>query len=125
VGGSERACELALKRFGPEVKNLTSGESASAVLTGTLANAFQSRVATLDVTFMGLEFGTKPVTDVLAALRGNHWLHSPQNSQSPLRQNIIKTLRDAFCIDAPHWQAAVYGRMADFVVRASRVLADA
>jgi hypothetical protein len=125
VGGSERACELAAKRFGPEVKNLTSGESASAVLTGTLANAFKSRATTLDVTFMGLEFGTKPVTEVLAALRGDHWLHSAQNSQSPLRQNISKTLRDAFYSESSHWQAAVYGRMADFVVRASRVLAEA
>jgi hypothetical protein len=93
------------------------------VLTGTLANAFQDRSA--DVTFMGLEFGTKPVTEVLTALRGDHWLHSAQNSQSPLRQDISKALRDAFYVEAPHWQAAVYGRMADFVVRASRALADA
>ena len=62
--------------------------------------------------------------EVLAALRGDHWMHSAQNGRSPLRQNISKTLRDAFYFDAPHWQAAVYGRMADFVVRASRVLAD-
>jgi Protein of unknown function (DUF2817) len=125
LGGSDLEYERAKKRFGPEVKSLTSGESASSVLTGTLANAFQGRAADLDVTFMGLEFGTKPVTEVLTALRGDHWLHSAQNSRSPLRQNISKTLRDAFYVEAPHWQAAVYGRMADFVIRASRALADA
>jgi hypothetical protein len=125
LGGSEQQCELARTRFGPEVKSLTSGESASSILTGTLANAFQDRANKLDVTFMGLEFGTKPVTEVLAALRGDHWLHSAQNRHSPLRPQITNTLRDAFYVKAPHWQAAVYGRMADFVVRAARVLAEA
>jgi hypothetical protein len=125
LGGSEQQCELARTRFGPEVKSLTPGQSASSILTGTLANAFKDRARDLDVTFMGLEFGTKPVAEVLAALRGDHWLHSAQNKQSPLRPQITKTLRDAFYVEAPHWQAAVYGRMADFVVRASRVLAEA
>src|ERR1700737_741256 len=42
VGDSEGQNELAKARFGAEVKTLTSGESASAILTGTLANAFDS-----------------------------------------------------------------------------------
>jgi hypothetical protein len=125
LGGSERQCELARTRFGPEVKSLTAGESASSILTGTLANALRDWADDRDVTFLGLEFGTKPVADVLLALRADHWLHSSKNAQSPLRAEITKNLRDAFYVDAPHWKAAVYGRMADFVVRASRVLAEA
>jgi hypothetical protein len=125
VGGSERQCELARARFGPEVKSLMSGESASSILTGTLANAVQGWAEDRDVTFLGLEFGTKPVVDVLEALRADHWLHGPQSRQSPLRAQIATNLRDAFYVDAPHWKAAVYGRMADFVIRASRVLAEA
>jgi hypothetical protein len=125
VGGSERQCELARTRFGPEVKSLTSGESASSILTGTLANAFEGWGDNRDVTFLGLEFGTIPVVNVLAALRADHWLHRSQNRLSPLRAQIAKDLRDAFYVDAPHWKAAVYGRMADFVIRASRVLAEA
>jgi hypothetical protein len=123
-GGSERQRELAKTRFGPEVKSLDSGESVSSILTGTLSNAFQGWLNDCDVTFLGLEFGTKAVVDVLAALRGDHWLHSSQNLKSPLRQQITKNLRDAFYVDTPHWQAAVYGRMADFTIRASRVLAE-
>jgi hypothetical protein len=41
-----------------------------------------------------------------------------------LRDRIKTELRDAFYVDAPHWKAAVYGRMADFVLRAARVLAE-
>jgi hypothetical protein len=125
VGGGERQYELARTRFGPEVKRLISGESASSVLTGTLANAFQGWAEDRDVTFLGLEFGTKPVVDVLTALRADHWLHRPENRQSPLRPGITNDLREAFFIEAPHWKAAVYGRTADFVIRASRVLAEA
>jgi len=123
VGGSERECELAKTRFGPEVKKLESGESASSILTGTLANAFDGWRSDRDVTFLGLEFGTKPALDVLAALRGDHWLHSARNLHSSLRQQIKANLREAFYVDVPHWQAAVYGRTADFVIRAARALA--
>ena len=124
VGASELQLRLAKGRFGPEVKSLVTGESASSILSGTLANAFQHWTTDRDVTFLGLEFGTKAVVDVLTALRGDHWLHTAQNPKSSLRDQIKKNLRDAFYVDAPHWQAAVYGRVADFVVRAARVLAE-
>ncbi|MDB6086973.1 MAG: hypothetical protein JWN43_4854 [Gammaproteobacteria bacterium] len=124
VGADERQLEHAKVRFGPEVKGLDVGESTSPKLTGTLANAFQDWPSDRDVTFIGLEFGTKTVADVLTALRGDHWLYNAQNVPAPLRERIKSGLRDAFYVDAPHWQAAVYGRMADFVVRASRVLAE-
>jgi hypothetical protein len=122
VGGSERQCELARARFGAEVKSLNSGESASSILTGTLANAFDLWRDDRDITFLGLEFGTKAVADILAALRGDHWLHGAQNLDSSLRPQIKKNIRDAFYVDAPYWRAAVYGRTADFVCRAARVL---
>jgi hypothetical protein len=122
VGAGERQLSLARRRFGPEVKSLAAGESTSSILNGTLANAFQDWAIDRDVTFLGLEFGTKAIADVLMALRGDHWLHTAQNSNSPLRDPIKKSLRDAFYVDAPHWQAAVYGRVADFVVRAARGL---
>lgn len=121
MGGGEDQNKLAAVRFGAEVKPL--GESSSAPLTGTLANAFDAWRADRDITFLGLEFGTKPVTDVLTALRGDHWLHCGQNRDSPLRPKIKSAIRDAFYVDAPYWRAAVYGRTADFVCRAARVLA--
>jgi hypothetical protein len=122
VGGTPRQSELAQARFGPEVKILEAGASASAILTGTLANAVHAGTEAGDVTFLGLEFGTKPVAEVLTALRGDHWLHQRQNSGSPLRTQITQSVRDAFYMDAPFWRAAVYGRAADFVCRAARVL---
>jgi hypothetical protein len=123
IGGGDSQNALAKARFGAEVKTLASGESASAELTGTLANAFDAWRADRDITFLGLEFGTQPVTDVLAALRGDHWLHCGQHRDSPLRPKIKSAIRDAFYVDAAYWRAAVYGRTADFVCRAARALA--
>jgi hypothetical protein len=125
IGATERDSELAKARFGAEVKALTAGESVSSPLTGTLANAVHAWAADRDVTFLGLEFGTRPVTDVLAALRGDHWLHAGPNDRSPLRPSIKQAVRDAFYVDASYWRAAVYGRAADFVCRAARVLGSA
>ncbi len=131
VGGGEQSSERARTRFGAEIKSLESGESSSSVLTGTLEHALHDGAANRDgaadrdITFFGLEFGTKPIVDVLAALRGDHWLHTAKNVAASLRDRIKTELRDAFYVDAPHWKAAVYGRMADFVLRSARVLAEA
>ena len=123
VGGSERQAGIAKARFGAEVKVLEAGESTSSILTGTLANAVHAGREGHDVTFLGLEFGTRPVVEVLSALRGDHWLHRARNPQSLLRAQIKRNLRDAFYVDASYWRAAVYGRAADFVCRAARALA--
>ena len=121
VGGTPAQRDLAKARFGAEVKVLEAGESASSKLTGTLANAVHAGREERDVTFLGLEFGTVPVPEVLTALRGDHWLHGG-HLDSPLSGQIKKRMRDAFYVDAPWWRAAVYGRTADFVSRAARAL---
>jgi hypothetical protein len=61
--------------------------------------------------------------DVLTALRADNWLHAIPGRQTPLRATIERQVRDAFYVDSPAWKAAVYGRAADFVLRASRGLA--
>jgi hypothetical protein len=56
------------------------------------------------------------------ALCADNWLHAVPNRTTPLRDSIKQQIRDAFYIDEPWWKAAVYGRFADFVLRASRAL---
>jgi hypothetical protein len=110
--------------FGPEVKDLAAGQSASAVLRGTLAAGFAAALPGAELTFIGLEFGTRPVLEVLTALRADHWLHA-RRLQDERRSAIVQQMRAAFYVDAPDWQAAVYGRAADFVYRACRGLSSA
>src|SRR6266478_3032412 len=74
------------------------------------------------LTFLGLEFGTRPVMEVLSALRADHWLHSSASVDPALRADIQSQMRNAFYCESPDWQAAVYGRAADFIYRGCRGL---
>jgi hypothetical protein len=125
LGLDEAAFERARRWYGPEVTDPLAGTSTSSALSGSLDGAFGDLESTAEVTFIALEFGTKPIFEVLTALRADHWLHAVPDRRTPLREGIKRQMRDAFFIDNPAWKAAVYGRVADFVLRASRGLSDA
>ena len=124
VGEAPEDYRRAVEWYGPDVKNLAGGEAvAAAELVGTLYRGVRDSVRSKTVTFIGLEFGTKPSMEVLAALRADHWLHAVKDRDTPLRDTISRDIRDAFYLDTPVWKAAVYGRAADLIVRAGRGLA--
>lgn len=118
-----KARERALRWFGPDVRDLSAGESVSARLTGTMARGIERARPELELTFIGLEFGTRPVMEVLTALRADHWLHCHGGEDLQAAAQIRRQMRDAFYSDTPAWQAAVYGRTADLAFRALRGLA--
>lgn len=121
--GDSHARERALRWYGPDVRDLAAGESVSARLTGTMARGIERARPDLELTLIGLEFGTRPVTDVLTALRADHWLHLHGGAHAAAAAQIRQQMREAFYSDSPAWQAAVYGRTADLAFRALRGLA--
>lgn len=120
--GDSRARERALRWFGPDVRDLSAGESVSARLTGTMARGIERARPELELTLIGLEFGTRPVMEVLTALRADHWLHSHGGNDATVAAQIRRQMREAFYCDTAAWQAAVYGRTADLAFRALRGL---
>ena len=120
--GDGKVRERALRWFGADVRDLSAGESVSARLTGTLARGIERARPELELTLIGLEFGTRPVMEVLTALRADHWLHSHGAGDPQAAAQIRRQMRDAFYCDSPAWQAAVYGRTADLAFRALRGL---
>ena len=114
--------ERALRWYGPDVRDLSAGESVSARLTGTMARGIERVRPEVELTFIGLEFGTRPVMEVLTALRADHWLHAHGGPESPAGAQIRQQMRAAFYSDSAAWQAAVYGRTADLAFRALRGL---
>jgi Protein of unknown function (DUF2817) len=122
VGPTTEGFETAKRWFGPEVKSTTQGNSVSAAITGSVADAFLTSSLKQEIIYLALEFGTVPTAEVLAALRADHWLHAIPNRDTPIRTEIKRQIRDAFYCDAPWWKAAVYGRSIDFAIRASRAL---
>lgn len=117
-GGRERA----LRWYGSDVKDLSAGESVSARLVGTMARGIERLRPELELTVIGLEFGTRPVMEVLTALRADHWLHARGSADAAVRARIQQQMRDAFYSESSAWQAAVYGRTADLAFRALRGL---
>jgi hypothetical protein len=114
--------ERALRWYGADVKDLSAGESVSARLVGTMARGIERARPELELTFIGLEFGTQPMMDVLTALRADHWLHARGGAEAAARAQIQEQMRKAFFSESAAWQAAVYGRTADLALRALRGL---
>lgn len=112
----------ALAWYGADVKDLSAGESVSARVVGTMARGIERARPQLELTFIGLEFGTRPMLEVLTALRADHWLHARGCTDPAVRAQIGQQMREAFYTDNPAWQAAVYGRTADLALRALRGL---
>jgi hypothetical protein len=115
--------ERARRWYGPSIKNLAKGESISEMVTGSIADGLTKALPRSRTIYLALEYGTLPVLEVLTALRADNWLHAVANQKSPLASSIKQQIRAAFYVDTPYWKAAVYGRFADFVLRASRGLA--
>ncbi len=122
VGPNNYGYETAKKWYGLEVKSTMQGTSVSAAITGSVADAFPRSSPDREIIYLALEFGTLSSTEVLSALRADHWLNAIPNRDTPLRSSISRQMRDAFYLDAPWWKAAVYGRSADFAIRASQAL---
>lgn len=118
--------------FGCEVRShvtdesvkVTGEKSVSAELEGTIARGFQAALPEHEITFIGLEFGTRPPLEVLNALRADHWMNARAPQDAVRRAAAQKLMREAFYSEMPAWQAAVYGRTADFVFRTCRALAQ-
>ena len=122
--GDDAEFDRARSWYGPEVKKLDQGGAVAAMVSGDVSNAFRASPNKAETVYVALEYGTKPVWEVLTALRADHWVHSIPNRQTELREDIKRNLRDAFYIDGSAWKAAVYGRAADFAFRAARGLGE-
>ena len=118
IGPSDEGFARARTWFGCDTTR--PGGGASAHVSGTLCEAICQMRGDGETTCVALEFGTRPIMEVLMALRADHWLHATPDRRTPLRESIQRQIRDAFYVQSSPWQTAVYGRAADFVLRASR-----
>jgi hypothetical protein len=121
-GSSGDVWERLQRWYGPEVTRPGLGPSSSSVVSGSVPVFLRRMLPAVELTYLALEFGTRPIDQVLAALRADAWLHAVPDRPTPHREAIRRQVRDAFLIDSPAWRAAVYGRCADVVLRACRGL---
>jgi Protein of unknown function (DUF2817) len=89
----------AIDWFGPEVTSTIKGDSSSARVSGSLADAIYNSGAKIECTFLAIECGTVPVMQVLTALRADNWLHANAHQGQTLKAKIKKQILDAFYVD--------------------------
>ncbi len=102
--------------YGDEVKSPEKNDSLSAVVTGSMENGFDGIAQETEVTTVALEYGTRPLYDVLEALRADNWVHLHGDPASEEGKAIKRQIRDAFYGDEPEWKATIWAT-ADRVVR--------
>jgi hypothetical protein len=100
--------------WGDKVASSETGESVSAVLTGTLDQAFAGWLPKVELTFAALEVGTTSFAAIFNALRRDNWLHYFAPNQE-LAGEIRSQCRDAFYPDRKDWKAAVFSHAKEAV----------
>ncbi|MBL8343339.1 MAG: M14 family metallopeptidase [Rubrivivax sp.] len=93
--------------WGPQVTSMYDGSSSSAELTGLLFNAIYLHCPQAEYTGIALEYGTLPMPEVMAALRGDQWLYNHPEASAGQRAEIKRRMRDAFYVDTPVWKRQI------------------
>lgn len=96
---------------GSPLTHLGAANSVSASLAGLVWGAAMQECPQAEFTGMYMEFGTKPLLEVVHALRGDHWLYQNPQAQPALAASIKQRLFDAFFVDTPEWKRAVVGEV--------------
>ncbi|OUM02073.1 M14 family metallopeptidase [Variovorax sp. JS1663] len=89
------------------VTSMYDGSSTSAFLTGLMAFALEEECPQAEFTAIALEYGTEPMLEVMAALRGDHWLHRHPGAPAELAEAIQARMMTAFYSDTDAWRGQV------------------
>lgn len=95
-----------------------SAASVSAALAGLVWNAALQECRRAEFTGMYMEFGTKPLLEVMDALRGDHWRLLHPEAPGALAASIKRRLFEAFFVDTPEWKRDVVTEVRQGVMQA-------
>jgi ribosomal protein S18 acetylase RimI-like enzyme len=99
----------------PDVIRFDPARSEDAVLaTGLIGPAFVEAIPAA-ATGVVLEFGTRPMAEVMRAVLEDNWLAHHGDRTSAQGHAIAQRMREAFLMDDPAWEATVCARAAEVV----------
>jgi hypothetical protein len=93
--------------WGEQVTSIYDGSSTSALLSGLMWNAIDDAAPQAEYTGIALEYGTVPITEMIDALRGDHWLALHPEAPPELAAQIKARLRRAFYTETEAWKGQV------------------
>jgi hypothetical protein len=111
--------------YGTEATSAEDGTSTSAPVTGDTTVGVERALPGAELTAITLEYGTRPLEEVLRAVRADNWLHLHGDLASALGREIKTMMREAFYPATPDWQRMVFERAVEVHGRALARLAAA
>jgi len=111
--------------FGEDVTNAGKGKSHASEFKGPMVSALWDEHPNAEHTAIVLEFGTRPLTQVLSALRADNWLRFHPEADKSQHQLIKQNLRDALYVDEDEWRSQIWQRSQQLIERGLTGLADA
>ena len=101
------------------VTSIYDGSSSSAFLTGLMWMAAYQECPQAEYTGLALEYGTLPISDMLQALRADHWLHQHPDAPAALATQIHQQVKDAFFTNTPVWKDQILSQARQVLAQAS------
>ncbi|MGE0098180.1 MAG: M14 family metallopeptidase [Hydrogenophaga sp.] len=89
------------------VTSIYDGSSTSALLTGLMWSAAYEECPQAEYTGIAMEYGTVPITEVIDALRADHWQHLHPEAAPEMRAAIKQRILAAFYTDTDEWKAQI------------------
>ncbi len=107
------ATRRASEWFGGDITVPSLGTSSSPELHGLLTEGIVAALPDCETTMVVLEYGTKPLPEVLEALRADNWLIHHGDTASDLGREIKAEMRRCFYGDADDWKDMIWERTLD------------
>jgi len=122
--GRDDPADLARTRdcWGARVTSVFEGSSVSALIDGQIGLSAYDECPDTAFAGVALEFGTRPLEEVLGALRFDHWVASRAPADSALRARAREAMLAAFFTDTDAWKTAVLGQAREVFGRAAAAL---
>ncbi|MDJ0921631.1 MAG: M14 family metallopeptidase [Henriciella sp.] len=113
AGGSSDQKTLARTWYGDQVTDPDAGTSSSAPLVGTIEFGIEEALPDAQIAYIALEYGTRDLTEVLTALRGDNWLYHKGELDSEQGRELKSQIKDAFYPDQDDWKSMIWSRACD------------
>lgn len=125
AGGNDAPSMARARRWwGEQVTSIYDGSSTSALLTGLMWACIHDAAPQAQYTGIAMEYGTEPITEVLDALRGDHWLAQHPDAPAELAAAIKARLLRAFYTDTDAWKGQVISQARQALFQAVEGLRD-
>lgn len=106
----ERGHDVISRWWGSEATYYEDGTSSSSMLCGDTNIGVNEALPNSIVGGITLEYGTRPLTEMLDAVRADNWLYVYGDPRSRKGREIKAQIRDAFYPDRADWKDMVFER---------------